>query len=569
MVFAIAENQMQWMFNNYLQNRGWGAARSDAAGRFVCTVQEWQAKQGVSQKWSVFASKDGYRLVESEGHSLGNANEAAEIAVTLLRGGVVSGRVELEGGGAPANVAVTLTPITPPPPEGTRRGPVVERRRALHATADVTGAFELLGVEDGKYTLSVTHAEAKAEPREVTAGATGLRIVLRMSLSITGIVLGEDGKPLSAGAAQIAVVIPGAAGAKETRRFGMIRPSGHFRISHLDPGSYAIEVTPGQNGLGGFETTRVPQVAAGSTDVEIRLKSGPSITGRVLDPGGRPVVGAVVAALSLKPASPQRGVRSEGTAHVQGNNAPTDVTNGRGEFEIAGVGDEEVELLSVKAGHAPTTLRATPGQRGVTIRLEAGVRVEARILKVDGTPYANQWMNLLPSAPETQKRLQELQQRAGNAWNTIGGWSLTQGRTDGKGVLEIGGLLPGSYTVQIWSDEGVLPEHSLTPDGGRVTLQMHAPMTIRGRVVDMDNKPIVIEPGQHVWVQAFAGSRHVAGVSVGEDGYFEVKGLPDGDIRIQVYVSKNYKPATVTVRAGTQGARIVLEPIKPPEQPAK
>jgi hypothetical protein len=54
-------------------------------------------------------------------------------------------------------------------------------------------------------------------------------------------------------------------------------------------------------------------------------------------------------------------------------------------------------------------------------------------------------------------------------------------------------------------------------------------------------------------------SRHYANAQADSDGNFEVKGLPEGEVSVQVWTGNAYEHIVVKATAGDRNVRIVLK----------
>jgi protocatechuate 3,4-dioxygenase beta subunit len=555
-VMALQQNTLRWSLRNLLRQQAWDATRTDEAGRFLAAVADWYYESNRAQRWVVAAHHPDHALAMSKELELPKKGETVEVTITLKSAGLVSGRVEFEGGGPAPNVRVTASP------KRVKGGQPYETRASRHAITDFDGRFEISGIAEGTYGLSAYAREGRVESVEARAGDKDLKLVIRPAASIAGFVVDEEGEPVSN--ARVSAIIPTAKG--EQKRSGVSRQGGRFEIAHLDPGSYPLLVEPQQQAWSstnpGFETKRLDPVATGTEELKIVVSYGPTLEGRVVGHDGAPVPGAGVIAMLAhveKKADPRAQQQADQKLAQQAR--PSAVTDGRGEFEIKGLGGSEVELIVLAQNHVPTTLRAVAGAGKVTVRLDKGGAIEGKILKSDGTPLGNQWFSLRPG-PDVAKKLADWRVRGGQSWNYLGGWQLTQGRTNGNGSFRFGSLVPGVYSPYLNTSLGVLPPTKLRTDAGVVTLRLQPPRIVRGRIVDPDGR--VIEPdGFRVWVNARQGSNWLRGTSVASDGTFELKGLPPGTVTLQVWAGNRYKPATVDVTAGDRNVTIVLEPVQP------
>jgi hypothetical protein len=250
--------------------------------------------------------------------------------------------------------------------------------------------------------------------------------------------------------------------------------------------------------------------------------------------------------------------------------APTAFSNGKGAFTIKGVDAGEYELVVLASGYLVTSANATVGESAVVISVKEGATIEGVLLAPDGSPLGGQWLNLQAKDPEVQKQFQDWWRRGGNSWNNIGGWQATSGSTQTDGSFKMLGLLPGAYTVQVYTDRGVVPNTELHTGAGKVTIRLTEGLSITGTVFDEDGKAPVVTQGQGqpgmIYVSANANGQWKS-TQADSDGNFELKGLPAGEVKIQVWAGNNYLPTTVDAQGGETGVRITLK--KRPETTSK
>jgi protocatechuate 3,4-dioxygenase beta subunit/5-hydroxyisourate hydrolase-like protein (transthyretin family) len=556
-VHLIPQAQLQQQLPQYTQNRGWGGALTDEQGRFNANAGNWAGDYWASQKFVAVAMRQGYAVAISEAFDLPKeGNPGPEIRLVLAQGGVVRGRVEHAGGAPAMNISVSMSPK----PEQKQDQPVIETRAAQSAYTGFDGTFEIAGVGDGVYMISAYHPEGKIESREVRAGAEGVKLVIEPAFAISGVVVTEAGSPVAY--AQVSVIVPKERG--EQPQMGQTQANGRFRIGQLALGSYAVEASPNPQqygGMRGFEKKRVEAVAAGTEDLVIVVSEGKGLRGRVEDEAGKPVPGAGVIAMPLEAKPQQRPQAGQPYQSVEMQSAPSATTNGKGEFEIKGVGDGEVEVIAIADGYTPTSQRGVGGGAPVNIRLSGGEVIEGRLLKADGTPLPRVWIWLQPMTKETNDKIQDWQRRGGQAWNNLGGWNMSSATTDADGKFRLSSLLPGEYRVQAQQQaDEVLPQTTLRTGTTSATLRYERALSVKGRVTDAAGRPIALPAGQRLHVSARLGQQWISSAMIGDDGSFEIRGLPTGStVTLQVWAGNEWKPATVDAVAGAAGVSIVLE----------
>jgi protocatechuate 3,4-dioxygenase beta subunit len=127
---------------------------------------------------------------------------------------------------------------------------------------------------------------------------------------------------------------------------------GRFMFDRVAPGTYGVDVqktgfvSPNQPPHAPSLTVDV--VAGRATTLDLPLKKGGVITGRVLDPAGEPMADVHILALRRAPVMP--GASASRLFPVAGAGAPT---NDIGEFRMAGLGTGEYYIVATPRGGTP------------------------------------------------------------------------------------------------------------------------------------------------------------------------------------------------------------------------
>jgi len=287
--------------------------------------------------------------------SLKDGQKLEGINLSLVRGGVITGRVVGQDGSPISDEEIALCPIAD-------NGSALpcRRNRGLEFGTDDRGLYRIYGVPPGRYTVSVgkdpgemgglhtggnyvrtfhpsTTDQNRAVPIEVTSGgeATGVDItgvelkvrrgstvsggggdgqegattisqnlqrLPRREASITGRILTSDGQPLVA--ADVILVPFG--GSLKSARQDKTDDEGNFTFSGLATGAYSILAwDPSRMGFfpdeqnDDFDGPRICRPGDFVEMVVTREKPG-VVTGRVAYPNGEPVVEAIVRAFRVR-----------------------------------------------------------------------------------------------------------------------------------------------------------------------------------------------------------------------------------------------------------------------------
>ena len=289
---------------------------TDSQGRF-------ELRDLPAGRWTVSASKPGFvtqrygqkRSFETVPPLEVADGQRVDANFSLLRGGVITGRVQDDLGDPVANVRVTVQ----------RRQMIEGQRRMVNVgvtdETDDTGAFRLYGLAPGEYYVS---AILRANPLEQPGDASGYaptyypgtgnandaqqvpvaageEVSIGFSLlpvrlvRISGTVVSQSGD-VGGGTVQIVSASDGGGGAFGTPGGG-IQSDGSFTIANVAPGSYLLNARSGGRGGRGGRGVAIDATAleigslpitvgdADVTGVTIGLSRGASIAGTVVTEG--------------------------------------------------------------------------------------------------------------------------------------------------------------------------------------------------------------------------------------------------------------------------------------------
>jgi protocatechuate 3,4-dioxygenase beta subunit len=219
--------------------------------------------------------------------------------VTLRPAGSIRGRVVADAQGTPIpDQSVTLVGWNRDRAgsDGAVRSEVDMYVGERTARTDDRGRFTFNDVAGGEYVLKTNHAGSR-EPIELAvsvadgADVSGRDLVLPAGLTIEGSVYDPDGHALLAAVVRVQSEPP-TGPSNVVVRTGR---DGRFRTEGLKPGSYRVEakLLPSRDGPR-FAGVAIEHIAAGTKNLEIRLRKAAVLAGHVLDVDGKPVRGAVV-----------------------------------------------------------------------------------------------------------------------------------------------------------------------------------------------------------------------------------------------------------------------------------
>ncbi|HKX46363.1 MAG TPA: carboxypeptidase-like regulatory domain-containing protein, partial [Planctomycetota bacterium] len=311
--------------------------------------------------------------------------------------------------------------------------------RAL-ATSDEQGRFRIEDVGVGQYTVRAT-AEGWGEAREdrVEGGRTDVRIELVEQGGVAGAVIeGASGRPVPDFTIDLRLVNPQNSlyGRSMLRRPFQGRTDGRFELGGVDHGRYVLEASAPGFAPAYSDPFDVVQGIV-TPDVVVRLSTGGSIVGRVVDAGGAPVAGAKIE-------TQDNGFIRNPFQELLGGMVPrtTTVARGRsdadGRFEIALLAPEVYQLEVSHPEFTTLVLRdvrvadsPTATELGALL-LARGASIRGTVYDQSGVPALNATVNL-----------------TGNP--TQPGLSY-QARTTSSGTYVIEHVQPGGYQLHALRD---------------------------------------------------------------------------------------------------------------------
>jgi RNA polymerase sigma-70 factor (ECF subfamily) len=387
---------------------------------------------------------------------------------------------------------------------------------------------------------------------------------------LAGQVIDPNGEPLSG--VTLALHLPDGFGARIDGAMDMASLY-HAQVTTGPDGRFELPDAPGVDGLSysisgsGYEPHRAPAPDHSDLAMLITLqRPAASLSGRVLDAGGNPAGGALVAHGRASTRADEHGFF---TIYLATGATPT-VPEGveLSPEQRALVESIERRLIAVLPGHQPAELNVDPDpesgepawpdplvlQLGPQPRTLSGLVTDAGGAPMQGMTLWVADPTLLTVA-EIDARYQNVElsraQPGVTRWftlveNVLAGvpdedWHAV--RTDEDGRFEVSGLLDRDYTLVAmnpWTLTRVESEPlaagrddvTLVLDGGALINELH------GRVVDRFDQPVA-----GAWVDLRTASFRVAGTTfidtrdgatTDEDGRFTLRGVPRQDVYVRV-----------------------------------
>jgi len=396
------------------------------------------------------------------------------------------------------------------------------------AVTDGEGSFELTTYASRRERRAYATAEGLAwgvsAPLVVTAGeeTTGIVIRLERGAVLGGRITDASGKAVAA--AQVTLCEGRTHQGKtyyQTRRTTFSRTDGRYEIVGIPPGSYRLEVLPpglvrdGESRYAGAVKDGLVFAEGNRFTADVTLEIGPTIAGRVVDAGGRPVEGVVIRATAVEKQKPI-------TYRLEPRSPRATQSDSDGRFTIQGLDDSvEFYLLSGwKTGFEPTWVRnVSPGQAGIEVTLRGTRSVNGRVtFAATGRPAA-------------EFRLQG-KRVAGPDGTPARVYSRPDAHfADLEGRFTLA-LVPGRYTIEAQTPDGQRSDAVIVdvPEVGtpaEIRLAVREGAALVGKVLGGEGTPVE-GVALRLWSvdQAKPGLKRQ--VMTGSGGSFEMRSLESG-----------------------------------------
>ena len=488
-------------------------------------------------------SLDLRATVAAAGHRL-----AALRGLAPLRPGEARGGLRLVLSPWPAVVGRVVDPAGRPLdgarlrllPEPAGGAPEVTRISSpgAEARSRSDGRFELVDAGPGPFRLEVERAgfvplvlarvelvsvrdPAPSTPADIELG--DLR--LATGAELTGRVLDEREQPVTGARVEAR---PAAGGEPRRPRRTASGDDGAFALAELPPGEL-LEVSVRHPD---FAPALLPDVEVSPEPLEIVLRAGATISGRVVDGTGRGVGEAVV--LATADAGPA-GADAADPADTETEAGEQQTTEPDGRFTIRGLPAGTVSLRATAPGFREARLvglEIAPDAplEGLELALEEAAVLAGTVRDADGAP--------LPGA------------RVSLARGEAADGPFAAAVADDAGAFRLEGLEPGPARA-----EAEHPGHrraarslDLAPGENRADLVLEQGLAVAGRVVDDAGAPVA---GVEVAVEAAPGARGDRSTTSGADGSFRLAGLEPGTLALTAH-GDGFEPARVELELGAE-----------------
>jgi hypothetical protein len=401
------------------------------------------------------------------------------------------------------------------------------------AVTAADGSFLLADRSPGEsLTLAVTHPSygPGSLPGVAVPAAAPVRIVLQPAGQVAGRAVDGDGKPVAGAAVLLSEEEPASLGG-QAAMFGSGRlhrgttdDEGGFSFDGVSPGAFRLSARAPR--YQEAELTNL-ELKAGQdlTRLEIVLRAGATVEGRVLSPDGpAPDAEVTVVQSSTGDFGPYSSLRA--------------TTDGDGQYRIDGIppGKHTLEARAEGYRRAVRDVDVAPRTPAVDFDLERGLEASGRAVDDGGAP--------VPGAQVTLVAGREFM----NAQRTL---------TEADGGFRITGLQEGSYTLRASKDG-----YASDPKGVPVTL---AGASATGLEVRLSGGGAVT--GRLTGLEFSQLSRVRVSISllyvgrVDPEGSYRIPNLPPGDYTVTAVVPDTalHAEGRVTLAPGAAEAKLDLQ----------
>ncbi len=407
---------------------------------------------------------------------------------------------------------------------------------------------------DGKFAVSLAHgreawlqAQAPGFVREsanLEEGKTDVELRLKRPARLEGRVLGgPEAKPIE-GARVEARVARDDGGAAEIQR-ATTGADGRYAVPLLRPGR--LRVTAFARGwvtkanASRADAPSDATAAPGATVVvDVAMVEAARIQGKVVDPAGAPVAGAVVTAVPADTDERERYSYDSARLPVDGVRRTPVLSGTDGAFVLDDVRADcdyavRADAISWRRGEVKPVHAGREGTASALVRL--GVARSLDVLVVEEGTNA-------PIADATIRGADSRECR----------------RTDADGHARIEDASPGPWTLVASADDHVDSESIAVPaDATTLTVTLRRGLEIAGHVRRPDGSPV---ESAGVNVNGKDDTPGYGWAESGADGAFRVRGLAPGDYVLTASETVNGVPhsAKATAKAGREDVVLTLEP---------
>jgi uncharacterized GH25 family protein len=522
-----------------------GFARSVESGRFRLT----SLAAGTSYELKV--ERQGFAPARMELPDPAEGHAWPELRIVLHPGRTVSGLV-VDAQQRP--VAGAQAVLQPASPTNLLQRVLTARnveRIEPPAVTDAAGRFVIKNIPGGTFDLKVRargFGPLTVPGLTVPAGNGGTdlgTVVLAPGTALRGLVVDAQGQPIAG--VEIRIKAPD----RDAFPLPAMPDRGPVEAVSGADGTFLLEdLAPGGNldltaTCPGYGPGSAPGVAVPSVEpVRLVLQSNVRVSGRALDPDGKPVSGAsvVVAEETAMSFGGQSSLFPAGRSH-RGTTADD------GTFSLDDVSPGPIELFADAPHHQQANLKGLevkPGRdlAGVEVVLPAGGVVTGKVVSADGRPIPEATVAVNQPSP-----------------GGVPSFTAQRTTTDAGGEYRIEALSPGPHTLEARAEgyRYLVHDVEVTPETSTVDFQLERGLEVAGRVVDDAGNPV---DGTLVSLRAGLGARSSASAISGGDGAFRLTGIESGTYELTAskmgYVSAPAETELTVAGAPVEGLEVKL-----------
>jgi protocatechuate 3,4-dioxygenase beta subunit len=444
-----------------------------------------------------------------------DAAEAARCTIELQRPLAIDGVVRFADGRPAEGVVVRAQGATS---RMAFRDVLPDRTQA---TVDAVGRFRITDLPAGRFRLRAfapflsTLGVRNTRIDDVAAGSRDVAIEVELGGTITGRVLDARGAPL----AGIGVVATPAKGTWEDDRRAQSKADGSFTIIGCDDCEYDVEADDARRDGPGHQAARVERVWPGHEPLTFALVDALTISGVVVDGGGKAVPFVELTASSDARNAPGR---RRGTS-----------TDKSGAFTIGGLAPGGYRIAADNESYAPAAFvfdadaHVEAGAPGLRLVASKSVSIEGGVVDETGKPVFD--------AKVTATSSDEVER--------------AEAKSDDDGAFELLGLSArGRYVLETSATDRVADTRAGVAGGARgLVIILERGLAVAGRVLDAAGRPLA---------RTNFGVRPVGGKAMkyadtDADGRFRIEGLARGAFEAWVFPPSNGAAKAKAVLCGT------------------
>ncbi len=382
--------------------------------------------------YDVEVRKAGFAKKPVAGVEVTKRSEPVDLgAIALEPGQRIFGFVSAPDGTPVEGVEISLAPAAAGPTMVLAGRPM--DRQAPVAVSAPDGSFQVEDLRAGEPVALSFNLAGWLPGREnvpEVPRAEPVLVTLKPSSRVSGTVLGPDRKPVAGAEVNLSRSMGGGIGGEAfrmiTREGATADDEGRFEFKSVSPGT--ISLSAGAAGwqdakLDGIEVPQGKDVEG----LELPLKRGASISGRVLAPDGRPVIGAQVGPVTDDPDP----IRMGGA-----------MSDGDGWYRVDGLAPGRLSIEATHDDYVRTVkeLEARPGSNALNLQFEGGQEVSGTVTDSAGAPIAGAWVRLAAAGRD---------------------WGGPETKSGADGSFKCAGVGDGDYAVQA-GREGFAPSDGET-----------------------------------------------------------------------------------------------------------